>query len=395
MRQNKYIEKTKTYAGRALGFLSSVFNKSASVNIGKRRINFYPAKVAAAIIVVAILLSLILSSFSVVGGKKNVNISFDTGHEYSTRMMNEKVLVYNNSGVKAIRSDGKVDWEIKEALSSPLVEVGGDYVLLTDLAGNHFAASYKDGKKKQDFQLGNDIISAKITKSGYTVFATDTDGYKGRVSVFNKRGKEIYSWNSGSGYISDIEISDNGRYLVVAQLVSDGSCADTRLQFIDTRRGEVIASAERPGEITVNMNFVSSNKLIVVTDNHILGYTTRGKEKFSISLIGKTPSLYNIETDDTIGVVTLDKRGNSVLELYSVSGRLRGSYTASGDIRAIAISEKSAVVAQQRGLTRVSARGKEKSIIGVEHDIKDIGYFGRDKRVLAVGAAQAETISIK
>ncbi len=395
MRQNKYIEKTKAYTEKSFGFLSAAFNKSASVNIGKKRFNFYPAKVLTAIIVIVVVISVVTSSFSAVGGTKTVDIPFNTGHEYATKLMGEDVLVYNNSGVRSVRSDGKVKWEINEALSNPFVEVGGDYVLLSDLAGNHFAAVYKDGKMKQNFQLGNDIISAKITKSGYAAFATDTDGYKGRVIVFNKRGKELYTWNSGSGYISDIEISDNGRFLVVAQLISNSSRADTRVQFIDTRRGELVATVDRPGEIAVNMNFVSPNKLIVVTDNHIVGYSTKGKEKFSISLVGKSASLYNIETDDTIGVVTLDKRGNSVLELYSTSGKLRGSYTASGDIRAVSISEKSAVVAQQRGLTRVSARGKEKRIVSVEHDIKDVGYYGRDKRVLAVGAAQAESISVK
>lgn len=395
MGKNKYIEKTKTFGGRIPGFLSDIFNKSVSAKVGKKRIKFFPAKVAVSVIAAIIIISFILSLFSTVGGTKNVDISFNTGHEYSASSMGDKVLIYNNSSVKAIKPDGRVEWEINEVLSNPLMEVGGDYVLLSDLAGNHYAVSYKKGKKVQEFKIENDIISAKITKTGYVAFATDTDGYKGRVTVFNKRGKEIYVWNSGSGYISDIEISDNGRYLVVAQLVTDAEEAETRLQFIDTRRGEVVASAERAGEVSINMNFVSSNRLILVTDNHIVGYNTKGKEKFSISLVGKNPSLYSIDTDDTIGVVTLDKHGNSVLELYSVSGRLRGSYTASGDIRAISISDKSAVVAQQRGLTRVNARGKEKKTLRVDHDIKTIGYFGSSKRVLAVGATQADTLSIK
>ncbi len=395
MRQNKYIEKAKMYGDSVFGFLSGIFSKSTSVSIGRRRVKIYPAKVMVSVIVAMVVISTILSVFSAVGGTKNVNISFNTSHEYNALAIDSKVLIYNNSTVKAIKADGKVEWEINETLSNPLMEVGGDYVLLVDLAGNHYAASYKNGKKVQEFKMENDIISAKVTKSGYTAFATDTDGYKGRVTVFNKRGKELYVWNSGSGYISDIEISDNGRYLVVAQLVTDSDQVETRLQFIDTRRGEIMATSVRRGEIAINMNFVSSNRLILATDNHIVGYNPSGKEKFNISLIGKSPSLYSIDTEDTIGVVTLDNHGNSVLELYSVSGRLRGTYTANGDIRAISISEKSAVVAQQRGLTRVNARGKERKTLRVEHDIKAIGYFGSGKRVLAVGAAQADTLSIK
>jgi len=121
----------------------------------------------------------------------------------------------------------------------------------------------------------------------------------------------------------------------------------------------------------------------------------QGKEKFHISLIGKSPTLYNLDGDNTIGVVTQGGRGNSVLELYSTTGKLRGAYTATGDIRALSVRGKGAVVAQQKGLTRISSRGKEKKIISISHDIKSIGCFDGDKKVLAIGSGEAEVIKIK
>lgn len=390
-----YIEKTKKFFADSYKYITAFWGKTASVKSGRRTYTIYPAKIFVTLVVIIMVAALAVSLFSAGGGTDVLDLDVQTGSRHMTKQINGDVLIYNNQGAAAVDVNGKIKWTIDAAVSDPLVEADGAYLLVSDLSGKHFAASYKDGKMLQEFELENDIISAKITDKGYCVFATDTDGYKGKVTVFNKRGKKLYEWNSGSGYISDVDITDNGKYLAVSQLMTDGTSPDTRIQIINTRRGETVASAVRGGEICAGMRFASNNRLIVVTDRSIAGYSIGGREKFNISLTGKSPSLYNIDSDDTIAVVTLDGRGNSVLELYSASGRLRGAYTTSGDIKALSISGRGAIVAQQKGISRINARGKEKSTVNVAHDIKSIGYFGDKSRAVVVGSDRAEVISVK
>lgn len=327
-------------------------------------------------------------------GARDVSISFEAGSAYNATVSGNKAILYNNRGARCINAYGKEIWNIDAALSEPMAELGGGYLLLADLAGNHFAASYKRGKMVREYKIGSDIISAKITAKGCAVFATDTDGYKGRVTVFNKRGRELYVWNSGSGYITDVAITDDGRYLVVAQLISDGIEADTRLQFIDTRRGVVVRSVDRSGEVAVNLKFINPNKLIAVTDNHITAYGKSGREIFSVSLEGKSPSLYSIG-DKMIAVAAVDSRGNSVIEMYSPYGNAYGTYTADGDIRALSVGGRSVIAAEQKGVVRIGRSGREKSTMPIGHDIKSIGYFSGDGRAVVIGTSQAETIRIK
>lgn len=395
MKSNMYIEKCRKIFEQACTYISGLLNKKATVKIGGRKQTLHPFKIAVSTVAVIVVLSLILSIFSLFGGHKTLNVTFEGGNEYKTKPFKDNVIMYNNRGVWAINSGGETEWEIKETLSEPFVEAKGSYILLADLAGKHFAAIYKNGKPYREIKTENDIISAKVTGRGYSVFATDTDGYKGKVAVYNRHGNQIYEWYSGSGYITDVELTENGRYLAVAQLISDGEVANTKVQFIDTRHDQVVATAERTGEIAVCLKAVARDRLVVLTDKGISGYNMQGKEKFHISLIGKSPTLYNLDGDNTIGVVTQGGRGNSVLELYSTTGKLRGAYTATGDIRALSVRGKSAVVAQQKGLTRISSRGKEKKIISISHDVKSIGCFDGDKKVLAIGSGEAEVIKIK
>lgn len=396
MLKNKYFDKVKElYDKKLKSTVDEWMSKTAVLRTGKRKITYNPVKVALVLLCVILVLMIICSAIGSVLRPKSVEVTLESGSTYKTRKISDDILIYNNRGVKAVNSGGKTVWQIDEAMSDPIAECDGKYLLLADLGGNHYAASYKNGKIVNEYKFDKDIISAKITEKGYVAIATDTDGYKGKVSLFNKRGSEIYAWNSGSGYISDIDISDNGRYLAVAQLVTDENAANTRIQIIDTNRGEVISTVERKNEVTAEVKFVSANKLLVVTDNHILAYTRGGKEKFSISLEGKEASLYNIDSDSLIAVGVMDNRGNSVLELYSSYGKYRGSYVAVGDIRAVDVSSSTVVVAEQRGIVRVNSRGKAKKTVSVEHDIKDVGLYSDTKRVMAVGYSEAEIVTVK
>ena len=395
MKNNIYINKIKEYLQGLWKSFSVVLDKPASVKTKKRTYVVYPVKILVFLVAVIIAVSVIAALFSGGGNSGKVDIPFEAGSPYRVYPADNDVMVYNNQGVKVIDEKGRIKWETDVALSEPLADAAKDYALFCDLGGNHYAASYKNGDKVFEYNLGSDIISAKITKKGYAAFATDTDGYKGRVTVFNKRGRELYVWNSGSGYITDVDLTDNGRYIAVAQLVDDGEEASTKIQFIDTRRGEVIGTAERKGELAVNLKFVSDNKLIAVTDSNISGYNKKGKELFCISLMGKSPSSYSIDSDKLIAVMTIDNRGNTVTEMYNYSGKFCGAYTATGAIRHIAVSGRRLIIAEQRGLVSVNSRGKEKGVLPIEHDVIALGGYSSGKSALVIGSMAAEVMKIK
>lgn len=394
MKNNIYINKIKEYVLGIWKIVSVWLGKTASVKMKKRTYTIYPVKILAVLIAAVIVISVVGALISGGGKTGEVEIPFEAGSPYRAYPADSEVMVYNNRGAKAIDEKGKIKWEAEIALSEPMVDSAKDYVLFCDLAGNHYAASYKNGKKVFEYNLGNDIISAKITPKGYTAFATDTDGYKGKVTVFNKRGRELYVWNSGSGYITDVDLTDNGRYVAAAQLVGEEE-ASTKIQFIDTRRGEIVGTAERKGEIAVNLKYISDNKLIAVTDSNIIGYNKKGKELFCISLMGKSPSKYCIDSDKLIAVMTLDNRGNTVIEMYNYSGKFRGSYTATGAIRHMTVSGNRTVIAEQRGLVSINPRGKEKSVLPIEHDVMALGGYPSGNSAVVIGSMDAEIMEIK
>lgn len=368
-------------------------NTGVTVNLLGKRISFRPLKLAILFAIFLVAASLVIQLVLIPAHRpRTIDLGMETGTEYGMQTITDgELLLYNNQRMKALNEKGETVWETKISMSSPMIEHSGKYILAADLGGNHGAALYRRGELLQEYQLGKDIISAKVNEKGTAAFATAADGYKGSVVVIDKKGKELFRWNSGDGYIMDLDISDDGHYLAVAQLSSAGSQADARIQFIDLYKKEVVKVAERPGTVIGEIRF-SGNRLMTVSDSELCGFSGSGRLLYSVSFAGKRPGKYDISSDDLLAFVTYDNLGNTVLELYNTRGRLKGSYLAESPISIMAVHGDTVVIAKQRDVLRISSGGKKRKQMTCEHDIKALGVFGNQKTVLAAGSTEADLL---
>ncbi len=365
-----------------------------SVSVKKKKIKFKPFKTIVVVLAFLLCLSLVIELLMIPARRpKTIELGMQTGDHYQIQTFHKDILLYNNQTLKVMNQKGEKVWEANLPLSSPLVETGGQYVLAADLGGNHEAVLYRKGEVVQEFPITKDIISAKVNKKGTVAIATAADGYKGSVLVMNKKGRELFRWNSGDGYIMDLDISDNGHYLAVAQLSSEGSQADTKVQFIDLYQKKVIQTVERTDSVIGEIRF-AGNKLIAVSDGELCGFSGSGKLLYEVSFAGKRPGKYDISGDKVLAFSAYDHLGNAVLELYNLRGKLIGSYQADSPITTLAVYDDVIVAARQREILQIKKNGKIKRRTACNHDIMEVGIFGSGKMCMAAGSAEADLIRI-
>ncbi len=368
-------------------------NTGVTLNFLGKRISFRPLKLAVLLAVFLVAASLAIQLVLIPAHRpRTIDLGMETGTEYHMQTITEgEILLYNNQRMKALNPKGEIVWETRISMSSPIIEDSGKYILAADLGGNHAAALYQRGELLREYQLGKDIISAKVNDKGTAAFAIAADGYKGSVVVIDKKGKELFRWNSGDGYIMDLDLSDDGHYLAVAQLSSAGTKADAKIQFVDLYKKEVVKVAERPGSVIGEVRFFG-NRLITVSDSELCGFSGSGRLLYSVSFAGKRPGKYDISGDDLLAFVTYDNLGNTVLELYNTRGRLKGKFLAESPISIMAVHGDTVVIAKQRDVLRISSGGKKRKQMTCEHDIQALGVFGNQKTVLAAGSTEADVL---
>ncbi len=323
-------------------------------------------------------------------------IEFDTGGDYEQHAFGDDLLLLNKNGIKLIDNKGRYIWEEQMTLTNPTIDISGKYALLADLEGNCSLNLYNiKGKNIVTYPINTDLLSAKVNKNGTAAAAVAAEGYKGAAVVFDRKGNEIFRWNSGEGYIIDLDISDDGKSIAVAQMMSDGEETYSKIHVINISSGNESGSYICEGSLVASVEFDDSGRIIAVAQNKVYGLNKKGGEKFIIDLAGKSAERYNVTDGGSLLFLCRDNRGGTVLEIYNKNGKLTGVFTGCDDIKRMACHGGTIVVSSSRNVMRVSERGKLRSTTDIEHDIMGIGVYGNQRNVLVLGGNRADIIRIR
>lgn len=396
---SQLLEYFKNAISRFGVFLKKADSESIkSISIRGRKIRINSLRLCVITAASAIFVALFLNLFIIPHMSMHTysDLEFDTGGDYTQYEFKNDILLLNKSGIKLVGQNGSDIWSNKYTLTNPMVDVSKSHILLTDLGGNHsITLLNSDGDVVKTYEVNRDIISAKLSDNSLVAAALEEDGYKGSVTVFNKKGEEIFKWNSGEGYISDIDISKNGKYIVVSRILSDKEEAYSKINVIKISNGKTVSSIECEKSLVGKICFNKSGDIIAVAGTGVYGYTKNGTKKFYIDLMGKSAETYDVENGNNLIFLCRDSRGNSVLEIYKQNGKLRGSYTSADEIKNITTSDDKIVAATSRFVISLSQRGKKKKSVEISHDIMSIGIYGNNKNALVLGGNKANIVRIK
>lgn len=384
-------QKLRQYKEKAV----ALFDRRKNVNFFGKEVMVYPARLTTSVVVLALVLIFLLNIFFPVGGKKEAELDFDAGGDYRQTAYGNNLLIYNNAKIKEVNKKGKDVWSADIYMTNPAVDVGGDYVVAADLEGQNSTYVYKNGRQLHEYKVGYTVFAAKISENGYTAIAHDASGYKGRITVYDPDGNEAFVWNSGDGYLTDIDISDNGRYVAAAQIMTDGEETYSRLRVLDVRRQTEVSTTVRDGVMMSCLKFYGNDKIVAVSDRDLSAYTRSGSLRYEVSFVGKNPSAFCIESERVMTFVTMDSRGNDLLEIYGADGKLRGTYTAEGKLNNVTVCGNTIVANERREVLRISPSGKVKKRVQVSHDIKLLGLYGDGNDVLAIGNTEANIVKVR
>lgn len=365
-----------------------------NVNIGVRSIRINALRLCTAAAVFAVMLALLINMVVLphTTYRSYSDIEFDTGGEYKLYPLGRDILLLNNSGIRLVNNKGEDIAAQAYTLTEPMVDIAGDRMLLADLGGNNTLNLFnKDLENILTYEITSDILSAKLNRRKQVVAAIKEEGYKGSVVVYNKKSEEIFKWNSGEGYITDVDISDNGKYVAAAQVMSDRDEVYSKIHVLNIKNGREVSVTECPSQLIARVSFGKNGNIIAVGDSKVYGLTEKGSQKYCIDLAGKSPVEYDLSGDKLVFLCN-DNRGNSTVELYSLRGKFLGAYTSDDEINNISVYNDSVTVSTSRTLTSLSRRGKAKKNVSIFHDIMNIGFYGNGRNVLVLGGNKADII---
>lgn len=174
---------------------------------------------------------------------------------------------YNKIGTQT----EKLELDINEAVST----TAGRYMAICEENGQKFYLIC--GKEKLfEREIEGNITQIKVSRSGYVAIVISNTSYKSIVDVFDKNGKEIFKTNLVSSRVADIGISQDSKFLAIAEVDLSGILIQSKIQVISMELAQtkpqeaMLYKYEAPTDkLIMNVEYQEQNKLICMYNDGI------------------------------------------------------------------------------------------------------------------------------
>lgn len=244
------------------------------------------------------------------------NVALENADTMQYAVYGKYLVCADTSSLMAFNERGESMWAVAMSTKKPILKVNGTYILLAEKGGRKVSV-FQGNEQVYFVETENDIISASISAAGDVIAVTDKEQYKGSVVVYNKEGKEVFVWNSGSYDILDADIASSSRNVAVALLNTENGVKSC-INFFSINEEAPYATPEFEDTLIFDISFLGE-VLNAVGDNRTVGLSNRGKVKWTADYSGKTLAGYALDSSG-YKIVMFDNSSAADIQLLNKNG---------------------------------------------------------------------------
>lgn len=152
-------------------------------------------------------------------------------------------------------------------------------------AGRYMAICEEDGQKfylicgkEKIFEnkVEGNITQINVSRSGYVSVVFSNTSYKSIVDVYNKDGEEIFKTNLVTSRVADVSISQDSKYLAIAEVDISGILISSSIQVVSIEMAQtkpteaILYKYQAPTDkLIMNIEYQEKNKLICMYNDSI------------------------------------------------------------------------------------------------------------------------------
>ena len=178
------------------------------------------------------------------------------GDKLSIAYLNSGVVTASAAGAHYYGLDGQQLAEEVRSLENPVLTASRNTAVVYD-AGNQSLSAFRDGEKNFSLSLegGADLLSARPNDGGWLAVTAQQSGYKGAVTVYDRRGEPVIQISLSSTFAVDAAISPDGRTVAVVTIGQENGAFFSRLLLYSVDKTEPFAQLDLGGMTVLDMDF--------------------------------------------------------------------------------------------------------------------------------------------
>ena len=211
----------------------------------------------------------------IINEEKVPSIDIDTSKNINVFAYNKYIAILEQNELKIYNKSGNQEHSLDIEISNPLFETNGEYLCIAEKGGQKlYLINNKDIIWQKDIE-GN-IASINVNKNGYVSITISGTSYKTIVQTFNSNGDELFKKYLGTTNVIDTDISNDNKYLAIAEANFSGIVVQTNIKIISIEDA-INNSAEsikythiaKANDLIINIKYNNKDNLVCMYDEHI------------------------------------------------------------------------------------------------------------------------------
>lgn len=213
---------------------------------GEKRKKLYVFALATAVVLLTVFILSVIAPVSLFESTQNITLSMGSssfpvaisGNGIMNAVpKNRYYYVLTDTNIMAFTNGGKKIFSFVHGFSSPVLVTSETRALLFDQGGNT-AVIYNLAGVVKTVESKNSIVAADIAKDGQYALVTKSDSYAATVSVYNRKGKSIYSINFAKDMVNNVDIASSGKKIAVSTVNTESGKPVSVLRIYDFKSAD-------------------------------------------------------------------------------------------------------------------------------------------------------------
>lgn len=256
--------------------------------------------------------------------------------KYIAILKDNKLVTYNASGKK--EAENRIE------ISNPITYSNGKYLMIAEQNSSKVYLM-SDNTIKWQKDLEGNITRICVNANGYSSVIIAGTANKSVVILFDDSGNEIFRYYLARTFAVDTSISDDNRYLSIAEVNTSGTLIQSNIKIISVEKAKeepsqaILYTYNAPANsLILNIKYQNKTKLICEYDNEI--HMIKDNQDAKIADIDTTKekiTFASIDLDNHIVKNTEENAGlfstTTVVKILNSSSQKENTYKFDGVVK--------------------------------------------------------------
>ena len=235
---------------------------------------------------------------------------------------NQNIGILSKNEFKIYNSSGKEEKTLTLEITTPIIDSANRYLAIGESKGKKLYL-LEDKEIKWEKEIEGNISQIKVNQNGYVAISITDTSNKTVVAMYDENGNELFRAFYATTRVEDMCISNDSKYLAVAELDTSGTMIKSNIQIIsietaktDSNNSIIKKIDGTNNDLITNIKYQEKNKLVCMYTDRIDVISEDGNVETIFSSQDKKITFMDINMQNHI--ITLEEKSSGLFTADSI-----------------------------------------------------------------------------